>query len=89
MATTKEEIFAKMRATDLELPKIRDVGIAYATWLSKVFDLLPQEHQQNAILLGAVVNTRSSRLIPVLKADQIEDWLEYCDKVYGEPATRS
>ena len=52
MATTKEEIFAKMRATDLELPKIRDVGIAYATWLSKVFDLLPQEHQQNAILLG-------------------------------------
>lgn len=88
MATTKDEIFAQMRAPDLELPQIRDVGLAYATWLSKVYDLLPPEHQKNAILLGAVVNARSSRLMPVLKMDQIDDWLEYCEKVYGKRATR-
>ncbi|GAB2471856.1 hypothetical protein GCM10027082_24200 [Comamonas humi] len=85
---TKEELFAKMTDSSMEIPRVRDVGLVYAAWLEKAYEHLPDRLREDAIMLGAIVNTRSSRLIPVLKEEDVDAWLAYCDKVYGKPKAK-
>jgi len=85
---TKEELFARMSDPEMEIPRVRDVGLVYAALLAKAYEHLPDQLREDAIMLGAVVNSRSSRLIPVLKEEDIDGWLAYCDEVYGPRKVR-
>lgn len=49
-----------------QLPKVRSVVHAYAQVLAPLADRLTEEELKQIIALGALINARSSQLVPVL-----------------------
>ena len=64
-----------MRDPSGDLPLVCDVAAAYAVQVAGIADRLTPEELQSMIELGKVIHRRSTRLVPVLKDDQIDDWL--------------
>ena len=82
---TQDEILTKIRDDELPIPRPRDVGVAYAAWLAKVYEQLTPEQQVEAITLGGLVHSRSTYLVPHLRVDEIDGWLSNFGKGTGTP----
>lgn len=65
------------RMTDkaAKVPLVRDVTAAYAARLASIAHKLSQEELEGMVQMGVVINDRTTVLVPVLRADQIDTWL--------------
>lgn len=70
-----ETLVARMRDDKVEVPFVRDVALAFAHQVDAIAHKLTPEELASMVLLGVVINRRASRLVPVLREDQVDDWL--------------
>lgn len=70
-----EMLVARMRDDKVEVPLVRDVAVAYAHQVDAIAHKLTEKELASMVLLGVVINRRASRLVPVLRPDQVDAWL--------------
>lgn len=71
-------LIAAMRNEEAPVPFIPDVTLAYAHQVDAIAHKLTEKELASMVLLGTLINRRASRLVPVLREDQIDDWLSSC-----------
>lgn len=69
----EKDLMDKIQAHADELPKVRNVTDVYVSVMSRVVERLTPDELKAVIALGALVDDRTSRMIPVLRWDQIGD----------------
>lgn len=67
----EKDLMDKIQAHADELPKVRNVTDVYVKVMARVVDKLTPDELDAVIALGALVEDRSTRMIPVLRWDQI------------------
>ena len=67
------DLMEKIKNHAQELPKVRSVTDVYVRVMALIANKLTQDELEAVIALGALVDDRSSRMIPVLRWEQIEE----------------
>lgn len=70
---SEDELMDKILAYSSELPKVRNVTDVYVRVMAQMIDKMAPDELEAVIALGALVEDRSSRMIPLLRWDQIEE----------------
>lgn len=70
-----KEMMDRIEKHEGELPRVRSVTEVYAAMVATLAGRLTPQEVDDMVALGALIRERSSRLIPVLKLDQIEEYL--------------
>lgn len=70
-----KELMDRISQHQGELPRVRSVTEVYAEIVAAFAARLTPQEVNDMVALGALISKRSSRLVPVLKLDQIEEYL--------------
>lgn len=68
----EKALMDKIMAYAGELPKVRNVTDVYVRVMATMAEKMTSDELDAVIALGALVDDRSARMIPVLRWDQIE-----------------
>lgn len=82
-----KELFALMDDEGAKARQPKCVLSLYASRLAAIQHKLSPEELADMVEVGVVIGRRSSVLIPVLRAESVDDWLKTHTKVPGRPIT--
>jgi len=70
-----KELMDRINKHDGKLPVVQNVTEVYAAMVASFAARLTPQEVDDMVKLGALISDRSSRLVPVLKLDQVSEYL--------------